>query len=390
MQNNATKTISNSQQTYNRQPKMSSSNGNLVVTHREFVNSIDVANSLLEARMLLTYRDVAPFRYSINPGDGSTFPWLSGIASRFEKFRFRNLNISYKPSCPTTTQGGIAIAAVYDPADTIPSNRASLFNAESCVRASVYDELSLQIKKNRLAGERHIRHTHHGLVDANELRSSDPGYFIVATVNQPSGTASTTQYGDLFVEYTIELIGPKVGGSHGKSSLLNFEVDATMGSGEYFPFHDPNGSVEWFPEHGTHHHKASTLKTTVSYANHQTHGLPLLNEVSPTRLKFEEPFQGIMTFFEEKAPGETWDLDPVVNAYTSYDANAPQRAQVEMLTEQAGAFHNTYSVKANAGDVIDLSAKSGGSTATSWQGIVRLLFTEAAPLLLDAAIATLL
>jgi hypothetical protein len=370
-----------------------STNSGLEISHTEFVNFIDANNSLFEKLVVIgnTYSRNEPFRYSINPGDGSTFPWLSGLATRFEKYEFLSLRLTYKPSCPTTTAGGMALVAVYDPADAVPSHRNQLFNAESCVRAAIFDKLTLDLKRSHLKGERYVRATHHGLVDANELRTSDPGYMLACSMN-----VSTTdiQYGDLFVEYTVRLIGPKVGQIHAKSAFYEFQptsnhTGVVATGGHPFAPTPYNGAVlsQLQLPIEDYAHPGNTLKQTLYHdgtTGHLTTNYAGTGSIATdvTRFRFDEPFTGQMTLMSQGGgAGYAWEINPPVAP-----ASAPTRA---ITSEVVG--HNyglpkeiqIMNVIANAGDVIDIVGKAASSTL-DWIGKLGVKFDEVAPILADA------
>jgi len=369
----------------------------LRVRHREYINPIDVENAAFERPSLtgLGFVKHAPLRYSVNPGDGTTFPWLSGLATRFEKYKFNSIRISYKPSCPTTTQGGLALVAVYDPADTVPSRRNQLFNAESCVRGAVYDSMTMDLKKYHLTKELHVRALHHGLVDANELRLSDVGYFVAVVMN----TNTDIQFGDLFIEYDITLRGPKVGDDHAKSAWMEFTGDGTsMG---FAPFaltpYNNTANSELTVDPGNHMNPKSTLKVDISHDGTTGHRAYVYNstindnDTHCTRLRFREPFSGVMTLHcDPDNFGENSSIDIGVNHVTRPSTDVAVRASTEPIgniqqqSGQTGHTQFSYAVNANGGDVIDLIGRSLTGIG-SWAGKIAVAFNQASPALMESA-----
>lgn len=385
---NKSKQISNTQQTRNRRPQLRSlPNGALEVSHREYVNPIDLRNSRLESRSPITgtLSSNPGTRYSINPGDGGTFPWLSGIATRFEKYEFTRLKFTYHPSVPTTTGGGIALCAIYDPADPLPKDRVALFNAETVTRAAVYDNLDMSFLSKHLKGERHVRALHHGLVDSNELRTSDPGYLVCAIVN----ATADLQFGDLFVEYTIKLNGPKISKGLAKTAHLQWQVTSTHSASTPVSITDENTLTTVTYPQETHHKSYNTLKTTTQHVGNS--GYTIDTDIYyPSRVTFDEPFSGFMVLGHESDGAS--GLDYSVNEGT-VPANAPPRCEVNVIAEGGNISardQKIYAIEANAGDVLDIGAHDANTASTSWSGVVSALMMEAAPYVVEGLVGLFL
>jgi hypothetical protein len=156
--------------------------------HREYLQDIDVTAST-DARTTI----------AINPG--ITFPWLSGIANAFEKYRFHSLKFEYVTATATTTTGAIALAPDYDPDDVDFSlTKRQLYMFDGVVRGPLWHSLALTFKcPNR---EFFVREHNH--VDES-LKWHDPGQLIV-DVTSPSVTSTI---GELWVEYDITLRIPE-------------------------------------------------------------------------------------------------------------------------------------------------------------------------------------
>lgn len=75
------------------------------VHHREYLTDIVGGGA--------TFRN----EYSMNPGMDNRFPWLSRLASAYEKYDVHNFQVEWVPSIPTTYTGSISIVPDYDPAD---------------------------------------------------------------------------------------------------------------------------------------------------------------------------------------------------------------------------------------------------------------------------------
>lgn len=66
-----------------------------------------------------------------NPGLASNFPWLSGIAKQYAKFRWKYLRYIYVPNCATTTNGSTFFTFNYDYLDAGPASLAQVAQSEN-------------------------------------------------------------------------------------------------------------------------------------------------------------------------------------------------------------------------------------------------------------------
>ena len=158
------------------------------VRHREFLQDISVTAST-DAR----------WQIAINPG--LSFPWLSGIARNFEKYRFHRLSFEYVTATATATTGAIALAPEYDPDDVdYGLSKRQLYMFDGVVRGPLWNSLKLDFRCPR----REFFMREHTLEDAS-LKWHDPGQLIV-DVSDPSVSGVV---GELWVEYDVTLRIPE-------------------------------------------------------------------------------------------------------------------------------------------------------------------------------------
>lgn len=79
----------------------------------------------------------------INPADGATFPWLSGVARKYEKYRFRKLKFTMVPHAPTTASGTLGMYVDYDPSDVPAPTAAAFLKWECCYITDMVGDFSL-------------------------------------------------------------------------------------------------------------------------------------------------------------------------------------------------------------------------------------------------------
>lgn len=174
--------------------------GYVEVTHREFV---DVINGSIA------------FQYDyfmINPGltqgpnddNKSCFTWLPPLASRFEKYQFRQLQFEYVTDCSTTTPGSVFMSVDFDSYDPSPLSANTLMSNEGATRVQSWSCMQYTSAAHNLL-DRTPLFCRNGPLAANQDRKTyDLGKLTVATSGQPS----TSQIGELYVTYTIRFFNP--------------------------------------------------------------------------------------------------------------------------------------------------------------------------------------
>jgi hypothetical protein len=91
----------------------------LIVQNYELVHQQVGSNSLFSAG-----GDVC------NPGLSTSFPWLSGIAKQYSKFKWKFLRYIYVPNCSTTTAGSVFYMFSYDYLDSGPASLAQVAQSD--------------------------------------------------------------------------------------------------------------------------------------------------------------------------------------------------------------------------------------------------------------------
>lgn len=162
------------------------------VTHSALFGSVSGTTAL----------SVQTFR--LNPGISDVFPWLSGIAGVFDMYRIVNASVRYVPVTGTDTEGALYVAWDPDPTDPVPTTKSQIMAFASAVTGPVWKSFSLKIPS---LGPKYVRR---GEVVGAALNTYDNGQLFVCTQS-----ADSQLLGDLYVDYTIELIMPHVYSSNG-------------------------------------------------------------------------------------------------------------------------------------------------------------------------------
>lgn len=181
-------------------PKFVSNGMANTVCHREYLG--DVSGST-------TFTGNA---YSINPGIGLSFPWLSVVAENYEQYKFHGLIYEFRTTSSeynnaNASLGAVVMATQYNAADAAFSSKQSMENYEGAVSGkpsiSIIHAVECAPNSNVL-DDLYVRT---GAVPAGQdQRLYDIGTFTLAT----SGQSSSYVIGELWVTYCVELLKPKL------------------------------------------------------------------------------------------------------------------------------------------------------------------------------------
>lgn len=153
--------------------------------------------------------------YAINPGNVFAFPWLSSLALRFEKYRFKKLKCHYRTKCSTSNPGDISLAIDYDASDLAPGSSVIMENYEDAVNTAPWMDVVLQSTKLNLNAELwyYVR-DYHTLAANLDIKTYDTGKLFVGVEGN-----GTDILGYLYWEYEIELL----------TTALDFVEDPPVG-----------------------------------------------------------------------------------------------------------------------------------------------------------------
>jgi hypothetical protein len=167
-------------------------------------------------------------QFTIQPGFGQTFPWLAQISNTHQKYRFTSLKFTYVPLVGTDQQGRVTLVYAVDPLDPTPISKQELFQYPTSHETNVWTSNDCVVQNQPTP-----LFTRASYVDNTDLKTYDFGQIFVGVSN----TAVSTVIGELFVEYTIELITPKP--SHCPASTLYF-TGTSLNVHRQFEGPDPN------------------------------------------------------------------------------------------------------------------------------------------------------
>lgn len=171
-----------------------SRNGDVVVSHRELVR--DVPGSVGFAVNAL----------AINPGLGSTFPWLSQMAQLYESFKFESLKFEFETMSSTSTTGTVMAVVDYDASDAAPVDKSQMATYRGFARSAPWDCFK-QYSVSEDLNKRASYYVRSGALSANQdIKLYDVGNFFVAT----QGQLDTSTVCELYVSYKVKLMTPQL------------------------------------------------------------------------------------------------------------------------------------------------------------------------------------
>lgn len=175
-------------------PKIFSKGGSTRIIHRELIGTISGSDDFAVALSL-----------PLNPGMASTFPWLSGRAIGFERYRFNVLKFEFFTITGSTTPGEVLLSPDYDAADAAPADeRSASENVDTETCAAWSETKCCALKANALHAMGPSKFVRGGPLAANlDVKTYDSGNMFVCVQN-----GSNVKWGKIWVEYDVELMTP--------------------------------------------------------------------------------------------------------------------------------------------------------------------------------------
>jgi hypothetical protein len=168
-------------------PKVSSSNGNTIVSNKEYIGYVvgSTGFSLLN--------------YPINPGLSNIFSWLQNAANNYDRYRWRKLRFTYIQACSSASAGRIALVFNYDAADSPPNTKLGALSVNPAVEVSIWQPCVLNVRTTN-----QILYTRNTLISNTDIKTYDMGQLYIVTDLCANGNT----IGEFYVDYEIELFEP--------------------------------------------------------------------------------------------------------------------------------------------------------------------------------------
>jgi len=182
------------------------------LTHREFIGDIYCGAQ-------------GAFRSSqfvVNADYSTTFPYLAGIATQFEKYRFKGLVFEYistvSPLVGSGTAGALSslgsvvMACQFNTSAPPFVSKTQMENTENAISVRTDQNCLYGVEcKDQVQNWYYTRHIGASAgVNANVGNIYDLCDFSIATVGGPSGSTVNDVVGELWVTYDVELTGPRL------------------------------------------------------------------------------------------------------------------------------------------------------------------------------------
>lgn len=146
-------------------------------------------------------------RFHVQPGDSTSFPWLSTAADAYALYRFSKLRYRTVPNAATSQPGRCILGIEYEGTGLL-SDLASINNASGSQSSSIWADVAVDANIDAMFPFGKYKKISSGSV--LDAENSDAAHFYVAFDGVATGVSVS-----LYVEYTVELFMPKVGVSNG-------------------------------------------------------------------------------------------------------------------------------------------------------------------------------
>lgn len=203
----------------------SGNKGGIIVRHREYIGDINPSSDFVNRR------------FPINPGLGSTFPWLSQVSDAFEEYEFKGLIFEFRSLASDTTfsttstgLGSVILCTNYNANQNPFNTKRDMENYEfaNSGKPSVNILHAVECAKGVTPVTRLYVRTGEPPVNEDK-RLYDLGVFNIATQGQQGEQDGVI--GEMWATYEVEFFKPKYRGSIG-SNLLgdHFQLSAERGN----------------------------------------------------------------------------------------------------------------------------------------------------------------
>lgn len=152
--------------------------------------------------------------YTIQPAWDTMFPWFSGIASRYERYRVNSLCFRYVPRVGTSINAQVVFNIDFDPDEEVPdapysqSTRQWQMAHEYCVAGNAWQPHQLKLDKKVLAQFMLPFYAQH----PNDVSTAEPRtcHLGMLTIGVYGQATANIWMGDIEVSYDITLYNPNL------------------------------------------------------------------------------------------------------------------------------------------------------------------------------------
>jgi outer membrane lipoprotein SlyB len=205
-------------------PEMHKSDQTVIVRHREFVTTVNSSAAFAVQASL-----------DINPGNYYLFPWLAGIATRFQEYKLRGMVFHYVPTSGSAVAstnaalGSVMLQTSYRASDTAPASKIEMLNEYNSNESVPCEAFCHPIECDPKENPFNIQYVRSNNTATNE----DKLLYDLGTTHLAVSGCQTTgnAIGDLWVTYEVELKKPLVSSNITQTvrsfSAITTSTDAT-------------------------------------------------------------------------------------------------------------------------------------------------------------------
>lgn len=137
--------------------------------------------------------------YTINPAKADVFPWLSSIATSYDKYRIRRMAVHLNSMRPTSEAGKYGVAYDPDSTDDPPVDRSELYAMYKHVEGPIWQSLSFNVP----VSHRELFCNSHTSGDSKLIDDGQIVFFADLV------SATSSPLADIIVDYEVELLDPQ-------------------------------------------------------------------------------------------------------------------------------------------------------------------------------------
>lgn len=142
---------------------------------------------------------------ALNPGLGTSFPWLSTQAAGWERYKFNSLRFCYYTRTGSNIPGSVMMAPDFDASDAAPTTEVAASSYQHCEEDAPWKDIKCILPARELMGDMKEKYIRNSAISSNQdIKTYDAGNFFLCTVD---GTA--VPWGKLWAEYDVTLITPQ-------------------------------------------------------------------------------------------------------------------------------------------------------------------------------------
>lgn len=144
--------------------------------------------------------------YDLNPGLITSFPWLGNMAAGYEQYKWKRLRFHYRARTSTSTSGTVYFSTQLDSADPDFASKEEMYAYVGTKSTSPWLDMTHDCLMGRSDYMKKYFVRTGSLDSSEDSQLYDTGKFSFV----PLGVSAGVFFGELLVEYEVELFNPKM------------------------------------------------------------------------------------------------------------------------------------------------------------------------------------